>query len=484
MIYLAHENREYSSEIDYAFDILMAGFVPRPVLVSFADLNRISFRNNDLVISYGKKCEGNVSAHRVHIYQGNLFGKNYLRHNSLPVKPLNLIDGLPVVYNSDQRLEKSVVITDNGKWKFIEINIDLIASTYFQITRYEEVLVPQRDHYHRFPVQNSLASQESYLQIPLINAYISLMEFWLGKCNPAISRPLPWGKHDFAACITHDVDTIEKFRRGNSWRHIAKAAISHRDPFEAFERMAARIGWEPYDTFKYILKLNRRFKLKSSFYFLAGENEKTRLSYQIDSPRVIKLINRLKQEYEIGLHAGFESFNDVLKLQEERCRLEVVTGLPVRGVRQHYLRFQVPLTWRYQEAAGFLYDTTLSFPEEEGFRCGICTPFQPFDLEERRKLDLWEVPLTVMDGTLFDYQKLGLDEAYERIRMLVDIVRNNGGVFVLLWHNSMLDEKKMPGIRGLYKRVLRYISDMNPLTGSVGEIVELWRKQCREPART
>jgi hypothetical protein len=80
-----------------------------------------------------------------------------------------------------------------------------------------------------------------------------------------------------------------------------------------------------------------------------------------------------------------------------------------------------------------------SFADHEGFRCGTCHPYRPFDLERNREIDLWEVPLVVMDGTLRQYRRLGPDEAVTRIVELADRCREVEGVFTLLWHNSSLE---------------------------------------------
>lgn len=53
----------------------------------------------------------------------------------------------------------------------------------------------------------------------------------------------------------------------------------------------------------------------------------------------------------------------------EKNRSEEIIGREVYECRQHYLRFEVSTTWRIQEKA-----------DHEGFRCGICLPFKPYDL--------------------------------------------------------------------------------------------------------
>jgi hypothetical protein len=108
---------------------------------------------------------------------------------------------------------------------------------------------------------------------------------------------------------------------------------------------------------------------------------------------------------------------------------------PAWGVRQHFLRFANPWTWRVQEAAGLDHDSTLGFADRIGFRAGTCREFPVFDLLERQTLRLRERPLLVMDGTLFEYMSLGLAEAAAQVRAIVDPCRMHGGDAVLLYHN-------------------------------------------------
>lgn len=147
-------------------------------------------------------------------------------------------------------------------------------------------------------------------------------------------------------------------------------------------------------------------------------------------------------------------------------------GHPVLGLRQHFLRFAVPQSRRTWEQVGFEYDTTLTFARQEGFRAGICVPYRPFDVLENRELALWEVPLTVMEGTLFEYQGLDASEVGKRFDQFVSTVARVGGVFVILWHNSFLDELVFyPGVRGAYEELIKSLAARRPLGVSVAEAV-------------
>jgi len=84
------------------------------------------------------------------------------------------------------------------------------------------------------------------------------------------------------------------------------------------------------------------------------------------------------------------------------------------------------------------YDSTVGYARQVGFRAGTCIPYRPWSLRLNRELNLLEIPLIVMDGTLVEHRKLRLEESIETVNRLVSRVEMVGGVFTLLWHNSSL----------------------------------------------
>ena len=165
------------------------------------------------------------------------------------------------------------------------------------------------------------------------------------------------------------------------------------------------------------------------------------------------------QGFEIGFHPGYDTFNDPERLAEEKDRLDAVLGKTQYGGRQHFLRFQVPNTWRHWEQIGLTYDSTMTYADHEGFRCGTCHPFRPFDVEQNRELDLWEWPLIVMDGTLRQYRGLTPEQGQARILELARRCKQVGGTFTLLWHNSSLGGEWRPWAE-VYRRVVGVLAEM------------------------
>ena len=80
-----------------------------------------------------------------------------------------------------------------------------------------------------------------------------------------------------------------------------------------------------------------------------------------------------------------------------------------------------------------------------------------------------EVPLIVMDGTLFDgYMRLEREDAFRLVTELIDAVEKVHGVFTLLWHNSYLIEGTWQ--REMYERILEYCYQKNAWMTSGYEI--------------
>ena len=125
------------------------------------------------------------------------------------------------------------------------------------------------------------------------------------------------------------------------------------------------------------------------------------------------------------------------------------------GSRQHFLRWETPTTFKYLEKAGLSYDTTLSYSDHAGFRCGTCYEFSVFDLGACKQLKLKERPLIAMECTVIDEKYMNLGRSMEA-KHLLQLLRYRcqmfDGDFVLLWHNTrMLDKAESLMFEGIYK---------------------------------
>ena len=103
-----------------------------------------------------------------------------------------------------------------------------------------------------------------------------------------------------------------------------------------------------------------------------------------------------------------------------------------------------------------MYDSSVGFAEQIGFKAGTCIPYQPWLFPLNRQADLIEIPLLVMDRTLLAYMGLSKGQAIHAVSQLVDRCRMVGGVFTILWHNDAF-------LNPFYRDV--YLSLMGTLSG-------------------
>jgi hypothetical protein len=149
-----------------------------------------------------------------------------------------------------------------------------------------------------------------------------------------------------------------------------------------------------------------------------------------------------KRGHIIGIHPSYKSFNNLPMLRNEINELREASQAEILSGRQHYLRFEVPLTWTIWDECNLETDSTMYYSGYPGFRCGTCHQFPVFDIIGRKTLRLREMPLIVMDTCLY---KLRPDIAANTIRELKAEVKKNDGNFVFVWHNC-LNFNKMPDI--------------------------------------
>lgn len=260
---------------------------------------------------------------------------------------------------------------------------------------------------------------------------------------------------------SHDVD-VPFFLHGRRFTRIiqdalAELAIRRRAKvipsllLGAIKTRFSGYTHDPYYTFDYIMVQSEKRGLKSTFYFISdNSNGEIDCTYKIDDIEMKKLLQAISTRgHNIGLHASYYSFKDKNRITGEQKRLrDVVEGIGIKqdtwGVRQHYLRFIIPDTFRHQEAAGLDYDATLGYAETPGFRCGTCFEFPVFDLHEKRKLNIVERPLIAMDASLLLSRYTGGErpDILGRFVTYKNICKRYNGAFTLLWHNSHLAYKE------------------------------------------
>ena len=333
-----------------------------------------------------------------------------------------------------------------------KLNLDVLGSAYLMLSRWEEIIIPERDNHDRFPAVASVAYRGGFLERPLIDEYVEILWSAIQVVCPNLVRKI--GK--FQMAISHDVDFPSRYGYGPLGQVVRRGfvdLIKKRDPYTAMMGMVARyikprnlLRKDPYNTFDWLMSQSDALGIKSAFYFMCGRsNPQYDGPYELEDPAVRKLMTNIHSRgHECGLHPSYETYLKPDLLIEEALRLKkACEDLGIQqstwGGRMHYLRWKTPETLYGWEQAGFDYESTLGYADRPGFRCGTCHEFSAFDPVARKQLRVRIRPLIVMECSVILDQYLGLgvgDTAKSKMLELKQACRAVGGTFTFLWHNS------------------------------------------------
>ena len=400
-----------------------------------------------------------------------------LSSGNLITDQIRYISGIPVLFPMSEedrfyRIEgKQVIFTH-----------DLIKSAFYLLSGYQEYESKDVDEHGRFPYSSSIQKKLEITTKPIVNYYFEKLaegiEQFCRLNNISFRRRKffnSWG-----LMLTHDVDQLTTYHFfewvyrlkillgivPSGWSFPQKARVFIRYLMYMLIPLSRKnLHWN----FESLRRIEKRYGMDSVFYFLPKTRRDKHSFYRIDEPRVKRLVERLLQDgCEVGVHGTYESAGDGFVLSQLAQTMKESLNIRAFGIRQHFLKYDLPRTAWLQHNAGFKYDSTLGFAEHEGFRNSYCLPFKPYDFERDCMIDIWELPLIAMDATMFRYQNFSLQEARDALGRLLDEVERFHGLFTLLWHNGPIDDLRHKQTEYLYEAILWQLDQRQPqvITGS------------------
>ena len=326
---------------------------------------------------------------------------------------------------------KRAVVEMPAKNKSI-IRTDIVYTTFFFISRAEELINSQRDEHGRFAARYSILSQKSRLQIPRLDEYGRLLLKQLG---------LPVPEAGFGHIyLTHDIDAISQYR------HLRGALGG----FRRGETKAVLAAWrdihnDPLYTFPWLLEQDSKVAGAEAIYFV-----KRTQGRGFDYPQYClhgRDFKRLKHMLRhnnvyLGVHGSY--YGTIPKIEYSRM------------FRAHYLRSSIDHMQRLADA-GYTDDFTMGFADSAGFRLQTSRAVRWINPKTYQLTSLTLHPLIIMDNTLSqaNYMNLTEDEAYFLCERLIDKVRLHHGDLCLLWHNNNIQPSTYH--RSLYEKVISCI---------------------------
>ena len=375
------------------------------------------------------------------------------------------IPTISLLFENDIKEQLIECFTVDGYKAFFKTNnsdfpFDIFAASFYLLSRYEEYLPHEKDMYGRYAHENSLAFKEGFLKLPLVNIWINDLAEKLKKkfsiFNPRFSI--------FNFIPTYDIDIAYSYKNKGSARNLGGAlkSIATFQLSSFVKRIAVLTGTrrDPFDTFDWLDSLHQQYYLNPFYFFLVAKKNALYDKNILPHTKVMhQLVQRHEKKYSIGIHPSWQSGDDLLILKKEKKYLEDVSGKAIMNSRQHYIRFNLPDSYRRLINIGITNDYSMGYGSINGFRASVASPFYWFDLKKNEQTSLRIHSFCYMEANSYYEQKLSANEAYDEMMYYYSVCKEVNGTFICIWHNHSLgsDKQIYQGWNKVYKKFLNTV---------------------------
>jgi hypothetical protein len=340
---------------------------------------------------------------------------------------------------------------------------DLLAASFYLVTRYEEYLPFTADRHNRFEASQSVLCKHGLLERPLLNEWSEDLKRTFSKAYARLRARAA----SYQYKITIDVDQAFAFKhRGviiNAYALLKNTLRLNAASLSAQVQTIRNKTHDPFDTFSYLKKLQQAYSFPLLYFINAGTRTKYDKNLPLTNRHFKALVAGMTSYAEVGLHPSYYSGKEIQKMVQEKKTLERVLNRTVTKSRQHYLKLLLPATYRHLIAMDIHEDYSMGYASHPGFRAGTCTPFQWFDLEEDKATLLTVYPITYMEGTFFQYLHLSAEEALQRMNKLTQTVKRHNGCHISIWHNHTVNDAfNWKGWKTVFEQTLKNIINPEP----------------------
>ena len=288
---------------------------------------------------------------------------------------------------------------------------------------------------------------ESY-QAKFKNAHHNIVQLCFDKLAEKLGVPNHSTPTRFF--LSHDIDSVYGSLIQDGFHALKRGRI------DTILRLLTNVAISKPDwlNIDQIMKIESEYDVKSTFFWIVNKgwaNKVENADYDFRSQKIQNLVTDIEKfGFENGIHKSASS--DSFHAELSRFQKKPFTN------RYHYLKFNLPAGFDRVEQSGLQIDASLGFAESIGFRNSYGLPYNPYNVKERKSYSFVEVPLHVMDTTLFKYNQSDVKEAKEIIFKFFEANKTNC-VLSVLWHNNFFTNYKYKGYLELYRSILAFIKD-------------------------
>jgi hypothetical protein len=328
---------------------------------------------------------------------------------------------------------------------------DIFSAIFYLISRYEEYLEYEPDEYGRYAHWNSIAWKEGFLHQPIIDVWLMKLEAKLKEYNSSLITH----HSSFRFLPTYDIDIAWSYKHKGWVRSIAAAIFQ---PSTITKRLRVFSGKEkdPFDSYDWLQQLHEQYALEPIYFFLlAQRNSEYDKNISPKKTALQQLISSTAAKATVALHPSTQSTVNESLLKEEKETLQHISRKSITAIRNHYIQFHLPHSYRTLIANGFKDEYSMGYGTVNGFRASTSHSFLWYDLEKEEATALRVHPFAYMEANSFYELHQTPEEALEEMKKLSSEVKKVSGTFITIFHNHMLGIDPMfKGWREMYENFI------------------------------
>jgi hypothetical protein len=344
---------------------------------------------------------------------------------------------IPFLFNSEKIDE---LITSDGDQ--IIINYDIIASSFYFLSLWQEYKETETDQYGRYPFKKSFQYKYNVTHLPIVNYYFNILKTAIHKTGNSVRNKFT-NDFSFTTFLSHDIDNLK-----SGWKMDSFAELKRGNIPAIFSILTNKVfKKDSWDNLNDLISLEKNLGVHSTYFFIT-EQKNGNADYHFTDIQD-DIINIERAGSEVGIHGSLGSGLQAGQLKSE---IEKFNEPPV-GNRFHFLMMNTNVSPEIIEDSGLQYSCSLGFAEHVGFRNGFCFPYHPFNFEKKSAYSHIQIPLNIMDTTLrqpFYMGHMSEGEIHELVNAVIIETEKFGGFLSILWHNTYFTDHKYKGWKNRY----------------------------------
>ncbi len=333
------------------------------------------------------------------------------------------------------------------------IPFDIFSASFYLLSRYEEYLPHVKDMHGRFSPKDSLAYQNNFLRLPVV-------DIWANKLLDRLLERFPdllIKRKSYKYTSIIDVTTSHCYAHRGFTRSMAgfMLDLGNFRVRRLFKRIAVWFNpkKDPYNNFAFLIDIKKKFDLNCIFFFQFASYSTYDKNVSPNNNNFRFLIKSVADYCKVSLATSYSSFDDTDLLKKEKKKLTGVINRQVDYSRTRYNRVDMPHTYRNLVEAEFTDDFTMGYTHEIGFRAGTSFPFYLYDINMEVQQPIRVHPFAIHDYAL--HEDNSMSDILDKVRSIYQEIKKVNGEMISIFSNELLGTDNKIDWKETYQTIVK-----------------------------